>query len=122
VISAREALQLDKAKITKQHEDEVRAVFKSIEEHIRATMVFPAPPTPLTIPFKHMSPGAFEIVCAIALQRFQWNITGQLAMEASRFQGGQPMPTAWILMMKPTLDVFKELLVNFDLEERPQLM
>lgn len=112
MITAREALELSGAKISKQDMDDLRDILDRIDKHIRSKMVF-AGPTPLEVPYRHMSMTASKILVHL-MKRSQWIVSIQLFSEAPRFAGGAPEPHHWAFAFKPMDEVYDELLADFD--------
>jgi hypothetical protein len=113
MITAREALEFDKAKISAEDIRDLRNVVSKIDVHISAHMTFGGP-MPLELPFNEMSRSAMQILC-IAMKRSKWNVNATLVAEASRFQGGAPQPHHWLIQLQPTIEAYEEALSDFDL-------
>src|SRR6266704_2604315 len=100
MIPAKDALQLSQARISDNDRVDVQLVMEKIDLHIRKYMTFGGP-TPLEIPYKAMSKTASQIICYVMKMRFKWTVNVNLMAEPPRFQGGQPVPSHWVLQFHP---------------------
>lgn len=120
MISATEALQLNHASISTQDREDVQAIVAKLDEHIRKHMTFGGP-TPLEVPYKHLSRTASQIFCFV-MKRLKWTVSLNLMAEQPRFQGGTPVPHHWVIQLVPMVEVYEELLADFEIEPKIQLM
>lgn len=116
MITAAEALQLPSAGISDTDITDVRAMVEIVDKHIRTHMTFGGP-TPLEVSFRHLSKTAVQVLCYV-MKHFKWTINANLIAEQPRFQGAQPTPHHWILQFAPTVEVYDELLADFDISPR----
>lgn len=119
MISAKAALQLPAAQISENDLVEVRLIVEKLDEHINKYMLFGGP-VPLEIPYRAMSKTAGQVLCYI-MKRQKWNVTLNLIAEQPRFQGGQPTPHHWVIQLAPMVEVYDELLADFEIDPKPLL-
>jgi hypothetical protein len=114
MITAAEALQISSARPSEGDLTDVRAALLTIDEHIRATMLFGGPP-PLDIPFHKLSKTAAQILVFV-MKRHKWTVNANLMAQESRFRAGHSEPHHWFLQFQPTVDVYDELLADMSFE------
>jgi hypothetical protein len=107
MISAREALALDRAKFPTGDMPQLRSVMRTIEQHVRKTMTFNGTPE-LTIPYRDMTKEVSKLLCH-AMKRLGWSVIVNLMSTAPMFAGGMPDPHHWSLHMQPSFEVYDDM-------------
>lgn len=120
MISAKEALQLERSRVSDADLAEVREMIAKLDEHVKKYMDFGGP-APLEVPFKRMSKTAAKVLCYV-MKRFQWTVSLNLIAEQPRFQGGQPIPHHWVISLAPASELYDEMYADFEIETKQLLV
>lgn len=120
MITAEDALKLDRAQITSDEARNIVEVLEELEQHIRETMTFSGlKPVHFLVPgvsalgVKALHTRILSDVVAKAvilqLTKGKWLASCNLMSTPSRFQGGEPDPHHWTFSIVPMVEAYGDI-------------
>ena len=100
MITAAEALRLDRARLTEKERGQLVDVLTRIDAHIRETMKFTGP-APLDVPVHHASSAVVKAIC-VEMTKHGWTVSGQLFSLPPTIRDAPATPHHWTLAFDPS--------------------